>query len=82
MTAAAVKIGAGDVPPMAASEDEDGTILVEWIFPDRRVGLTFDRDMTQSGWHYILDGEGAPRLLRGKLDDLEPAALARMVLAS
>lgn len=81
MTAAAFEQGDADVPPLLASEDEDGTIFVEWIFNGRRVGLTFDKDIAESGWHFI-SGEGENiQVSLGSLSDLEPSALTRMALS-
>jgi hypothetical protein len=80
MATAAFGFGIVDIPPMTASEDDDGTILIEWIFRDRRIGLTFDNDPAQSGWHFISGSGGSHRLRMGKLD-LGPAALARMALS-
>lgn len=82
IAANALKHGVVDFPPLVASEDDDGTIFVEWIFLDRRVGLTFDRDASQGGWHFISNGEQGISVDHGRISTLDPAALTRMALRS
>ena len=81
MAATVMNEGLLNVPPMVASEDEDGTIFIEWIFADRRVGLTFDREQSQSGWHFVTGKGEQAHVIFGKLNQLEPADLTRMALS-
>lgn len=82
MAATALTNGDADIPPLVASEDHDGTIFVEWIFSDRRVGLTFDRDPSQSGWHFLVGSGDSVRVERGPMSELEPSVLAKKALKS
>ena len=34
-------------------EKEDGSVLVEWIFPGVRIGLNIEKDKKESGWHVV-----------------------------
>jgi len=43
----------GIVGPIHAYEEEDGSIVVEWIFPDMRIGLNIEKDKNESGWHVV-----------------------------
>jgi hypothetical protein len=36
-----------------ASHDQDGSILLEWIADDRRVGITIEIDPKESAWYYV-----------------------------
>ena len=47
-------IAEGTLPKIYAHEDEDGSIVVEWIFPKGiRFGLNIEDDKKQSGWHIV-----------------------------
>ena len=47
-------IGAGILPEIHAhKEEEDGSIIVEWIFPGFRFGLNIEKDKKESGWHVV-----------------------------
>lgn len=41
------------LPPLRACVDKDGSVLVEWIFPDFRVGFNIEPDPQDSGWHLV-----------------------------
>ena len=43
----------GDIPPLHAYVDEDGSALLEWIFPDFRVGFNLEPNPSDSGWHLV-----------------------------
>lgn len=34
-------------------EHDDGSLSIEWISKDVRWGLTFEKDLSESGWYYI-----------------------------
>jgi len=42
-----------DLPPVRAIEEENGSILVEWIFPLFRIGFTFELVAEESGWYLV-----------------------------
>lgn len=50
------RMNAVGLPPLHAAELADGSLLLEWLAPDRRVGLTLDPQPAQSGWYLLADG--------------------------
>lgn len=40
-------------PSMTPTLLEDGSLVVEWIFDDRRLGLSFDPMSGESGWFFV-----------------------------
>ncbi len=44
---------ARDIPPLRACLDEDGAVLIEWIFSDFRIGFNIEPNEEDSGWHLI-----------------------------
>jgi hypothetical protein len=46
-------IESGVVPKIHTSEDEDGAILIEWVFSDVRIGLNIEKNKKESGWHVV-----------------------------
>lgn len=43
------------LPPLHAFNVEDGSVLIEWIFPDFRIGFTVESDPEESGWYLVSD---------------------------
>ena len=41
------------IPPMHAHVEEDGSVLLEWVFPDFRIGFNIEPDPDDSGWHLV-----------------------------
>ena len=41
------------IPPLHAYQSEDGSVLVEWIFPDFRIGFNIESNQEDSGWHLV-----------------------------
>lgn len=47
-------IKSGVLPKIHTSKDEEGSILVEWIFLNgARIGLNIEKNKKESGWHVI-----------------------------
>jgi len=42
-----------DIPPVCAHLSEDGSVLLEWIFSDFRIGFNIEPDPNDSGWHLV-----------------------------
>ena len=42
-----------DLPPLRATQTEDGGALIEWIFADRRLGFSLEEDPKESGWYFV-----------------------------
>lgn len=41
------------IPPIHAYVADDGSVLIEWIFPDFRVGFNIEPNPADSGWHLV-----------------------------
>jgi hypothetical protein len=55
-----------DLPVLDAATLEDGSVALEWIESDRRLGFSVEIDPSQSRWFYA-SLEGA--LLKGPIND-------------
>lgn len=43
----------GYLPPLQAFNVEDGSILIEWIFRDFRIGFNIEPNPNDSGWYLV-----------------------------
>lgn len=43
------------LPPLRAFPDDDGSVLIEWIFNNFRVGFNIEPDPEESGWYLVSD---------------------------
>lgn len=44
----------GTLPKIHVTEEEDNSILIEWIFPGgARIGLNIEKDKRESGWNVV-----------------------------
>ena len=41
------------IPPLQAHIDEDSSVLLEWIFPDFRIGFNIELNPDDSGYHIV-----------------------------
>lgn len=41
------------LPALNAFNPEDGSVLIEWTFPDYRIGFTFEQEEQESGWYLV-----------------------------
>jgi len=41
------------IPSLHAHVEEDGSVLLEWVFPDFRIGFNIESDPDYSGWHLV-----------------------------
>ncbi|MBN2132807.1 MAG: hypothetical protein JW741_25125 [Sedimentisphaerales bacterium] len=48
-----VKADLPGIPPLHAYQSEDGSVFVEWIFPDFRIGFNIESNQEDSGWHLV-----------------------------
>ncbi len=42
-----------EIPQLRAHFEEDGSVSLEWIFPDFRIGFNIESNPDDSGWHLI-----------------------------
>jgi hypothetical protein len=43
------------LPPLYATQIEDGSLLIDWIFPNFRIGFSFEEDPSNNGWYIVTD---------------------------
>jgi hypothetical protein len=43
----------GNLSPLRISLNEDGSVLIEWIFRDFRIGFSIEEDRTESNWYLV-----------------------------
>lgn len=43
----------GNFPPLLMHSLSDGSILIEWIFPDFRIGFSFELIKEESSWYLV-----------------------------
>ena len=41
------------LPPIRVFDVEDGSILIEWIFKDFRIGFNIESNINESGWYLV-----------------------------
>ena len=41
------------LPPIRAFNNEDGSVLIEWIFTDFRIGFSIETNIEESGWYLV-----------------------------
>ena len=42
-----------NLPSLQAENIDDGSVLIEWIFNDFRVGFTIEKNKDESGWYLV-----------------------------
>ena len=45
--------GIDDIPELWVIEEDDGSILFEWVFPSGRIGFNIESEATESGWYIV-----------------------------
>jgi len=69
-----------DIPPLHAYVEEDGSVLMEWLFPDLRVGFNIEPNSEDSGWHVVSNKKAREFTASGQLTN--PRELIAHLLAS
>jgi hypothetical protein len=59
-----------DIPPLHAHIDEDGSVLIEWIFPDFRAGFNIEPSPEDSGWHLVSNKKISEIAMSGALANI------------
>ena len=57
------------LPPLRAHVEEDGSALIEWIFPDFRIGFNIEPSPEDSGWHLVSNKKLGDAIASGLLSD-------------
>lgn len=43
----------GNFPPLVLQNLHDGSVLIEWIYPDFRIGFSFESNIKESSWYLV-----------------------------
>jgi hypothetical protein len=70
-----------ELPPVSAVALEDGSVLLEWTFPDRRLGFTLEPKAEASGWYFVFSNGSSERYEAGTMDQLEMPRLVAAMLS-
>jgi hypothetical protein len=57
----------GTAPSLKAYEAEDESILIEWIYPNFRIGFTIEPNPRESGWYLVANEKIGNRRASGHL---------------
>jgi len=81
MAAELLKYDLSRTPPMAAAVLDDGSLIVEWILGDRRLGLSFNPEPKESGWFLVSSPEHGNMRAHGRFEGAELGFLIGWALA-
>jgi hypothetical protein len=76
------KLGGANLPSTACSVGPNDELLVEWIFSDRRIGFSLERDPNSSSWFYFVVRSGVTTTAHGLLRGLPTLKLERVLDAA
>lgn len=57
-------------PPLQPHFEEDGSVLLEWTFPDFRIGFNIEPNPDDSGWHLVTNKKLGDKTESGQLVDM------------
>jgi len=66
--------------PLEIIDSEDGSVLIEWHFKDRRLGFNIEPEEGQSGWYFAFSRESGGQCGSGTLPSLDMKALLHLIL--
>lgn len=69
-----------DAPELRFALPDDGSILLEWTFKDRRFGMSFEENEGESGWYFVFSREPSSRCEAGTMDQLDMKRMAKLSL--
>ncbi|MCP3959109.1 MAG: hypothetical protein GY719_14760 [bacterium] len=78
--AAADAFDVANAPDLHLVEEDDGAILIEWAFADRRLGFSIEQQPEDSGWYFVLSNDSSERYEAGRLDQLKMRRLVKIML--
>ena len=78
---AASAYGVNNQPPLSASIATDGSLLVEWIFSDKRLGFNVEPNQDESGWYFVSSETAGGYCESGLLSTLDIKQLMARILA-
>ena len=65
-----VGLDLNNISPLRAHVEEDGSVLIEWIFPDFRIGFNIEPNPDDSGWHLVSSKKLGDAIASGLLTDM------------
>jgi hypothetical protein len=72
----ALTVGSG-LPPLRTFRPEDGSVLMEWIFPDFRIGFSIDPVEEDSSWYLVSNSKLGNIMRDGYLSDVDIPKLVK-----
>jgi hypothetical protein len=81
---AAIEAGAelANAPALEILDADDGSVLIEWQFKDRRLGFNIEPVQGHSGWYYAFSRNSGGQCGSGTLQSLDMRMLIRLILNS
>jgi len=67
------------IPPLNSHIDEDGSVFLEWIFPDFRIGFNIEPNPEDSGWHILSNKKLGERTESGQLAENMNVIILRLL---
>jgi len=68
------------LPPISAFQDENGALLLEWIFNDFRVGFNLEMDENESGWYLASKPSSGGIVASGLLTGIDQRGLVAWLI--
>jgi len=69
-----------DLPPIRASEGDDGSLLISWVYPHFRIGISIEPDIQESGWYLVSDASAGHIHASGLLNAINLDALVSFLV--
>jgi hypothetical protein len=69
-----------NLPPVRASLEEDGSVLIEWMTQDFRLGFNIEPNPTDSGWYVVTSKRIGETGAHGFLSSTDKANLISLIL--
>jgi hypothetical protein len=66
-----LNIDTSSIAPLHASNLEDGSLLIEWIFPNYRIGFAIESNSRDSSWYLVSTNELVDSNASGSLSDID-----------
>lgn len=73
------EIDISNAPKLKVVDAEDGSVLIEWYFPDRRLGFNIEANEGQTGWYFAFSRSSGGQCGAGLLASLDMKALLRLM---
>lgn len=74
-------IDVSTAPVLEIVDADDGSVLIEWHFANRRLGFNIEPHEGQSGWYFAFSKNSGGQCGSGLLASLDMKALLQMMLA-